>query len=875
MTGAADPPTRRLRHLGSTYRLQLNGIGFAAAAALVPFLAELGIETCYVSPVTRARSGSSHGYDVADPMVIDPALGGADGLAELFEALARHDIGLLVDIVPNHMAASPENPYFLDVLRHGRESRYARYFGIAWDEQDGRVLLPVLGRPVAELLDAGELSLVADNDAGRSDGGGLWLRYAEHRYPLTVGGESTGSADVIAACDTTTADGRARLAALIAQQPYRLADWRVANQQVNYRRFFDINELIGVRQEDETVFADTHALVAELARNPVVAGFRVDHIDGLRDPERYLLDLRELIAADGPDPVVLVEKILARAERLPPWPVAGTTGYEFADLVLGLFVDADGAAALATAAAEATSDGRSFGQRALDAKRRIVEVSFPHQLDRVVASVELVLAGRINEESGSAPPAEAIRAALRELTAHLEVYRTYRRPAAEMTAADRRWLAGAAQGARATLTAESAAWLDAAVEVLSGPVEPDSATWNAVAGWQQLTGPVAAKGVEDTAMYDPGGLLAVADVGSAPDHPAVAVAEFHAAMAVRSATTPSALSSTSTHDSKRSHDVRCRLAVLSEFPAEWERAVAAVDAIAIAAQTPLPDVADRRYLYQTLVGAWPIADDVDESFRERIVGYLVKASRESKRHGGWLDPDEDYERSLTDLASRIVTGDLGQARQLLAAVVADIEVAGATNALASVVLKATAPGVPDTYQGDDSWLLALVDPDNRRPLDVDRHRGLLAGLPLADGRDSCSAVEALLSTWRSGALKQLVLRQCLLSRRGDRATFSAGRYLPLEVTGTAQDHVVAFARESHGVWFIAVVPRGVRALAGPARFPVGASAWGDTALTLPPDAPPQLTDVISGGAVSTTGGTLPIAAALGVLPVALLRGERR
>jgi (1->4)-alpha-D-glucan 1-alpha-D-glucosylmutase len=836
------------RHVGSTYRLQLNGIGFAGATALVPFLHGLGIETCYVSPVTRARTGSTHGYDVVDPTRLDPSLGSEQAFETMLAALADHDMGLLIDIVPNHMAASTENPFFADVLRHGRRSEFAPYFDIAWDEQDGKILLPVLGKPLPEVLEAGEIQLIPDNGIGGSDR--PFIAYFEQRFPV--------------APDTVHAD----LAELLDAQHYRLADWRVANHEVNYRRFFDINELIGVRQEDPQVFTETHRLIEALTLDPRVVGLRVDHVDGLADPSGYLEMLR--VATGGADvqPVILIEKILGRDEGLPEWPVEGTTGYEFADLVVGLFVAEHGAADLAAATAAATSDQRSFAARAFDDKRRVIETLFPHQLDQVSAHAIRALSA----DGGTPVTPATARTAIGELTTALEVYRTYRRPEAAIRPDDLVRIRRAADDARATLEADSAVALDRFVGLLGGDAEPRGEAWQAIGAWQQLTGPVTAKGVEDTASYNSGHLIATADVGADPDHPAVSAPEFHAVMTLRQRERPLAMSSTSTHDSKRSHDVRCRLAVLSELAGDWEKSVTLLDDLSSQRGAKQPDAADRRYVYETLVGSWPLSEPIGEEFVDRIRAHLSKAAREAKRHSNWVAPNLEYEEALGDLAQRVIAGEDTQCRRIVENVVSAIERAGAANSLASVVLKATAPGVPDIYQGDDRWFFALVDPDNRGELDVAAHADGLAHLPPLAAGDCGEQVEALMSGWRSGAVKQLVVRNALDARRRAPDLFKAGGYQPLEVFGRHRDHVLTYARSHADGYAVAIVPRFAYSLAGPGRFPLGAEDWADTEVALPAHCPPDVTDALTGRRLVATNGRMRLAAALSVLPVAILRG---
>jgi (1->4)-alpha-D-glucan 1-alpha-D-glucosylmutase len=820
--------------LGSTYRLQLNGLGFAGAQRMVPFLHQLGVETCYASPITRARAGSTHGYDVIDPTVLDPALGSRAEFESLLDELAGHEMGLLIDIVPNHMAASAENPFFADVLRHGQGSQFASYFDIAWDEQAGKILLPVLGRPLAEALEAGEIQRIAGDPPA--------IGYFEQRYPVSLDSLDGGAAQT--------------LTSLLARQHYRLADWRVANREVNYRRFFDINELIGVRQEDPAVFDATHRLVAELVADPRIVGVRVDHVDGLRDPAGYLARLRELCDRSGNAPAIVIEKILAADETLPEWPVDGTTGYEFGATVVGLFIDPSGAADLARRTSQATGDDRSFENRATSAKRAAIEKLFPHQLDQLVTRFAAAVDGDVS-------PAD-LAAALTELTAFLDVYRTYRIADTTASAADVARVQAAAQRVGNESAGGAAAALDAVVGALLGTLESAGPAALAVSAWQQLSSPVAAKGVEDTAMYSSGRLLAAADVGSDPDRPAVSASEFHAAMAHRLQRGRGGLSATSTHDSKRSHDVRCRLAVLSEIASEWEVTIEALEASLFPADADsAPDVADRRYLYETLVGCWPIDGQAGEAFAVRIKDHVVKAAREAKRRSSWLDPDPAYEAALQQLADRIILGE-PVARQLLEQTVAAVETAGVVNSLASMLLKVTAPGVPDIYQGDDAWFFTLVDPDNRSPMDLVRHVDLLSQ-PL---------VAAPLDSWRSGAVKQLVTRTALTARRADPELFDVGHYEPIDVTGEHREHVIAFARVAGDRAMITVVPRLVQTLAGAGQFPLGGECWADTALVLPAGHPTGFTELVTGAQTeAASSGRLRLGDLFATLPVALLRSD--
>jgi malto-oligosyltrehalose synthase len=844
---------QRLRHVGSTYRLQLNGMGFKGARSTVPYLDDLGIETLYVSPITRARSGSTHGYDVIDPTVLDPALGTRADYDALLAELDAHGMRLLIDIVPNHMAASLENPYFVDVLRHGRRSRYTPMFDIAWEAADNAVILPMLDSSIAAAMDAGRVHIRRP-----LAGSGYVLTVDELRLPLDPGDDEDIAADLCDVMDLTDPAARRQLELLLSHQHYRLVDWRTAAHAVNYRRFFDINDLIGIRQEDPDVFELTHQLVLELAADQRLAGVRVDHIDGLRDPAHYLQMLRRALdqaAQGGERPVILVEKILERDEELPPWPVEGTTGYEFAADVTGLFIDPAGAEAIRLSCAAATGDSRTFTARATEAKRRGIDVLFAARLGHVCARMTRA----VPRGAASRPNPAEMSVALQELSAQLEVYRTYRRPGERATSSDRRQLDHAAGSARNHLAGRELAALDQLVTILKGPTDPGGIAWEAVAAWQQFTPPVMAKGVEDTALYDPGTLLAAADVGSDPEHPWRSVSDWHERISARARRTPNLLNTLSTHDSKRSQDVRCRLAVLSELAEEWEDAIRQLEG---RSQVAEPDVTDRRYAYETLVGAWPAAGAGGHEFTRRIQDHLVKAAREAKRRSSWLEPDEAYEERLVSFAADLLNDPTS--RKILESVVRSVEAAGVTNSLSAIVLRAVAPGVPDVYQGDDSWFLALVDPDNRQPVPYDDHHASLRSLP--DGED----VGGLLASWRDGKVKQAVLRASLRARRADRELFAEGDYLPLQASGASAAHVVSFARRVGGRSAVAVVPRLVHRLAGPARYALGAEIWQDTAVDVGELGQAVFVNVFTGRKTSVEAGTLRLADAFRQLPVALL-----
>ena len=681
----------------ATYRVQLSGrFPFAAARGIVPYLADLGASHLYASPILRARAGSAHGYDVVDPTAVSPELGGDAGLRELVAALRAHGMGLVADIVPNHLAASHENPWWVETLRHGPASPFARVFDIDWAAGGGRVRLPVLAGPPERV--AGDL---------RIDGG--WVRYHQHRFPLAPGTDR------------------------LDQQHYELVEWRRAAVDGNYRRFFTVNDLVGVRQEDPEVFRLTHATTLRLVADGLVDGVRVDHVDGLADPAGYLERLGFALrqAGGGADtPWVVVEKILQPGERLPAWPVAGTTGYEFLAVADGVLVDPAAAGTFAERYRRLTGADPDPAELAVACKR-----------ERLLRDFRAEVAGVARHLPGDQA---ANRAAVVELAACLPVYRTY--VADRVTDADRAVLTVARDAAARRLDPAGRQALTrlAAALLLASPAGAP-----AVRRFQQLSGPAMAKGVEDTALYRDTRLLARNEVGGDLGRFGRRVAELHAANAEREARWPASMLATSTHDSKRGEDVRARLTVLSEHPERWW-ALAERWTGRLAGPAGV-EPADALTLWQTMAGAWPLE-------RGRCLAYMEKAVREAGLRSTWTDPDPGYERAVRELVERAYAD--RRLRAELEELVAEIAPAGRVKAAGLALLRLTSPGVPDTYQGTETEQLVLVDPDNRRPV--------------AFGGD--------------GSLKFRVTRAALRLRR-ERPELFAG-YRPV----AAPDQLVAFAR---------------------------------------------------------------------------------
>jgi (1->4)-alpha-D-glucan 1-alpha-D-glucosylmutase len=835
------PPPGAAPPLGSTYRLQLDGLGFTGARSIVGYLHRLGIDTLYCSPILAAVPGSTHGYDVIDPTRLDPGLGTEEEFTLLLSELADHGMRLLVDIVPNHMATDPANAWWRDVLRLGEVSPYAATFDIDWARHAGRVLVPTLGRPLREALDAAPVTVEA----------------AEEGVVLDVDGQTFPLDPTTAPLPGPRSPLEAR--ALLESQHYLPAYWRRAGDEGNYRRFFDIDGLVGVRVEDPEVRARTHTRVLALMADERVAGLRVDHIDGLLDPAGYLTWLSQSAGANRTTaPVIVVEKILAADERLPPgWAADGTTGYEFADLAGGLFI------------APPPDTDAPFGSLARAAKREFLVASFGAPLDRLAA---LATAALDHEQPGHDLSSASLRTATAELTVQLDVYRTYLghgTPSAD----DRRRLHTAGRAGAPKLTSEGQRALHAIVDGLLG----DSPSWRPFAlRWQQLTGAVMAKGVEDTASYRYDGLLGHAEVGSHPDRPAVTPVEFIAAMDRRQLTDPRSLNATSTHDSKRSEDVRARLYALTEWRSEW----------AVQVRAWRDDYADwldgqggldpqvEHLVYQTLIALWPLGrTELEPAAVRRVQDYAVKVAREAKLHSTWSDPDQRYESLLVAFVAHLAATSASSFGPAAMRWAARLGPPAATTSLALTVLKATCPGVPDIYQGTEVWSDALTDPDNRRPVDFARLEHLLTQLPGGGpADDAVSAVAPLLDQWPDGWVKLFVLRNLLHLRRCEAELLASGAVVPITVTGPLSDHLLAFARHFRGRWLLSVVPRLLRRAGCEEQFALGPAFWAGTALRLPAEAPQQFVDVLTGVPHALNRSRLEVADVLSALPVAALLG---
>lgn len=988
---------RRERH--ATYRLQLgSALGFDAVAALGLYLDALGVSDAYLSPCFRCGPGSSHGYDVTDHNAFNPEIGGAAAFDGMAAALAARGLGLILDVVPNHMGiAGDANPWWLDVLENGRASPRAAFFDIDWTpfkpELRDRVLLPVLPDQYGRVLESQQLQLeFAD--------GAFHLRYAGARLPIApdtyaqiltdrlpvlagrLGPEDAGLLElrsILTALEHLPGRGetdparleerlrekeivKRRLATLakesaeirehieetvravngvpgtpasfdaldrlLSAQTYRLADWRVAGDEVNYRRFFDVSHLAAIRMEERDVFDAAHELVLRLVGEGKVTALRVDHPDGLYAPGEYFRRLQEgalvatarrLVPELGPAEAealgalyraraleqpaapearplwIGAEKILSPGEPLPAWwTVAGTTGYDFLASVNGLFVDRGTSRQMTSLYTRLAGAGGLLADHTYTAKRLIMQVSMASEINQLGHHLDSM--SERDRLSRDFTLYSLVRV-IREVVAAFSVYRTYvgddgRDPSAR----DRAYIEEAVAEAKRRNPTVNVSIFDFVRDVLlvRNPARPDpddlAARRHFAMRFQQTTGPVTAKGVEDTAFYVYNRLVSLNEVGGDPGRYGESPAVFHDKNAARLDRWPESLVATATHDTKRGEDVRARINVLSEVPAAWAAEVRRWRALARRFKVDVdgraaPDANDEYLFYQTLVGAWPArdADAPVETLTGRLAAYMEKATKEAKRHTSWVNPSAAY-----DAATRgFVTGLLAPGGAFLSAFRPFqrlIAAHGAVNSLAQTLLKIVVPGIPDLYQGTELWELSLVDPDNRRPVDfahrvtlLDALRARIAG-ESAGAPDLTALCAELLEHWPDGRVKLYLTHRALTLRRERARLFHAGQYRGLAPGGRHADHVVALARVDGTDAVIAAVPRLTARLAGlTGRFPVGEPAWEHTWIALPDELAGVYRDRFSGLTVATEpydGVTvLPVPALFAHFPVALLARE--
>ncbi|HEY3834884.1 MAG TPA: malto-oligosyltrehalose synthase [Acidimicrobiia bacterium] len=869
----------------ATYRVQLHSeFGFDDAAAIVPYLVDLGVSHLYCSPYLQAVPGSTHGYDVVDPTRISDDLGGAGAHAAMTAALRDAGLGQVLDIVPNHMAADPHNRWWWDVLENGPASRFAHFFDIDWegsgDRSSYRVLVPVLGDHYGRVLEAGEFGL-------ERDGGAFVVHYHEHTVPVSprtlddllgAAARRAGSAPLgdlatefgalptarqvdrasvmerhdrklaleAALRDVCAQDGAVasaideelvavahdpdRLDALLRRQNYRLAFWRTASEEIDYRRFFNIDTLVGVRVEDPDVFDATHRLALDLVADGTVDGLRVDHVDGLRDPRAYLDQLHERSAGV----FTVVEKILEPGESMPPWSVTGTTGYDFLHRVNDLFVAKANETAMTECYESFTGDTASWDEVMHTSKLQVMRDELAPETERVT---ELLATITDQYRRQSDHTRRALRDAVREFVAEYSIYRTYVETGSGADDGARREVARsvtAVQARRPDIDTELVDFLgELAVGDHGGATETEFAL-----RLQQLTAPVMAKGVEDTAFYRYHRLISLNEVGGSPGTFGRGIDAFHAETLATARDWPNTMLTLSTHDTKRSADVRARINVLSEMPAVWRAAVTRWgEHNARHLLDGAPERNTEYLLYQTLVGAWPIDAD-------RVCACLAKSAKEAKVHTSWTAPVADYDAAV-DAFARAVLADKWFVSDLERFLTEERVVErGRRNSLAQTAVLLTSPGVPDVYQGSELWDLSLVDPDNRRAVDYDERRRVL------DAYRDADAVKALHDS-ESGAPKQWMTRRLLHQRRDDVHDRTRGvvRYEPLALRGARADDVLAYECRD----LVVVVPRH------------GCESWAGTTVELPPG---DFTDVFTNAAAES--GRRELEELFAAFPVAVL-----
>ncbi|HJV52447.1 MAG TPA: malto-oligosyltrehalose synthase [Noviherbaspirillum sp.] len=919
----------------ATVRLQLHkDFSFDDAAGTVPYYQALGISHVYASPILTARSGSTHGYDIVDPTHINPELGGEEGLRRFVARLRAAGMGLILDIVPNHMGVGPENPWWQHVLEWGEASPYAHWFDIDWHPADetlqGKLLAPFLGQPYGDVLASGDIRLRFDETRGK-----FFVSYFDHRFPLAPadyaqvlhaagspqldaaikafeegadaqGGITQQHADTghallrtlyrsregataihaaLAAFSVETPQGFDALHGLLERQHYRLAWWRCAADGINWRRFFEVTDLAGVRVEQDDVFEATHALIFRLYTEGMIDGLRIDHVDGLADPGAYCRKLRhrlEALTAQRPHELppapayLIVEKILAPDEQLrADWRIDGTSGYDFMDRVGALMHAASGEAPLTALWRETTGQEHVFADEVRQARRQLLANNLAGEFESAARALHAVARTDLRTRDFSLA---AIRRVFAELLVHFPVYRTYA-DANGRDELDQRVIDRALEQARQTVERTEVPLLDTVARWLGGDAPRDYGNTRvrrlhqtAITRFQQLTPPLAAKSVEDTAFYRYGRLLSRNEVGADPGRFSIPTQEFHEANSVRALCFPHSMLATATHDHKRGEDVRARLAALSEMPEAWTDAVREwmqLNApLRSTGEGAAPQPADELMLYQMLAGAWPIGLDAGDTegirrFADRIERWQTKALREAKQVSDWVLPNEEYEAACRAFLYAILTP--GPQNGFLPAFLAWVDrlvPAGVLKSLVQCVLRMTSPGVPDLYQGADLWDFSLVDPDNRSPVDYAlRMQALQTPPPLVTD----------LEGWKSGRLKQQIIHHGLTLRAQHPELFSRGEYLPLDISGPLAPHAIAFLRrhEEHSVIVIAAhLPCALRADEyTPALLPSG---WEDTAVLLPDAASTARTDLFTGRRLAIDAGRVLLSGVLSLLPVAVL-----
>jgi (1->4)-alpha-D-glucan 1-alpha-D-glucosylmutase len=863
MEAAMNVPT-------ATYRLQFGpSFGFKDAEAIVPYLHELGISDIYASPIFRATKGSTHGYDVTNPNELNPELGTAEDFSKLTTKRKECNMGWLQDIVPNHMAYSSENQMLMDIFRNGRASRCADFFDIFWDHPEdslkGKVLAPFLGRPLSQAIGDGEIRIERDET-------GMYIRYYDIRFPLALPSYSIDE----------SGGGLPPMERLLEKQFFRLCYWKKATEIINYRRFFYLNDFIALKVEKPEVFAEVHKLISDSVRQDVFTGLRIDHIDGLYDPARYLARLRKLAG----ERYIVVEKILDLDESLPMhWPVEGTTGYDFCNFVNGIFVRGENERALTETYRQFVNRSERYDELLSEKKRTICEKYMAGDVENLIHLLGMA-ARQCPHVRGELPP--DVREAVIEIIAAFGIYRTYisdQRYSAE----DRARMEDAIDKAKKTKPA-LADTIDLVGRFLlfdpSGADVPsgDSQALDFLMKFQQLTGPVMAKGFEDTLLYNYNRLISLSEVGASPNRFGIPLEDFHEYNTARAARWPRSLNATSTHDTKRGEDVRARINVLTEMPEVWSAKVRQWKEINSKFKSKgggglAPAANDEYLLYQTLIGAMPFVTETgperrrqqNDSFRARIKEYMTKVIREAKAHSSWAERNQRYEQAFYEFTDQVlnVSGP-NEFWDDFVPFQREIAAYGIFNSLSQTLLKMTSPGLPDFYQGSELWDLNLVDPDNRRPVDFEKRRRFLDQIRDKQPDNNIGLIDELLKTRRDGRIKLFLIYRVLNARRQYAGgVFEKGDYQPLTAGGRYSEHVVGFLRNHGDRKAATIVPRFLTSLIGPDELPFGTEVWKDTEIRWSKTLGGYWCDVITGQSIRPNGGLL-VGDILSRFPVSLL-----
>jgi (1->4)-alpha-D-glucan 1-alpha-D-glucosylmutase len=924
-----------MRIPAASYRIQFTpSFGFEDATQVIPYLAALGVSDLYASPIFKAKKGSKHGYDIVDPNRLNEEFGTEGAFGDLITVLKENDLGWIQDIVPNHMAFDGENEMLMDVMENGENSEYIEFFDIEWVQPyeilRGRLLAPFLGSLYGESLEDGEIILQYESNGFSfkyydikfplkiesytnvmtSKLSGLRERLGEEHEDfikflgilysiknLPTSREETaarynqirfikkmlwelysGNQEIHLFIDENVdmfnggfddEDRYHLLETLLSEQFFRLAFWKVATEEINYRRFFNINGLISLRMEKEPVFDHSHVLIVDLLERDMINALRVDHIDGLYDPAGYLTRLREKAG----DVYIIVEKVLGFSESLPEsWPVQGTTGYDFMNCLNGIFCERENGRKFSKIYHSFTGLKMSHEAVLYEKKKLIIEKDMTGDVDNLAHLLKKISS---KDRYGSDITLYGLKKAIVEILACFPVYRTYIASEA-YTDTDHDYISTAVEKARSLnpgllyeLNFIERFLLLEFGEYLSNEEREDWIRF--VMRFQQFSGPLMAKGYEDTTLYVYNRLLSLNEVGGDQGRFGFSLDEFHEFIAKRALRWPQAMNATSTHDSKRGEDVRARINVLSEIPEEWEQYLKLWFRMNKKAKrkSTIPDRNDEYFLYQTILGAYPYNENGRSFFVERVKEYMIKAVREAKVHTAWLKPDTEYEEGILAFIDNIFnTSHSGQFLHSFMQFRKKVSHYGIFNSLSQMILKIASPGVPDFYQGTELWDLNLVDPDNRRPVDYGKRATVLREIQERE-HDIGHLIHDLLASKEDGRIKFFLTHRGLLARMKHSELFRYGSYLPIETTGTFKDHIIAFSRTYKNSHALVIVPRFLTRLVPESEDPLGEAVWGDTSVHIPQGFPSSWQNEITGRDMSIIN-SLSIGNALKSFPCALL-----